>query len=90
MKPDFSVVYHSPGVQSQCISEPGKQYAMVFTGVSSDWVKLELPKGKYSFQFISPFTGKKLKSGFFTNNKKGIVKLTLPQFEEMVALRIVK
>lgn len=90
MKPDFNLVVHSPGVQAQCISEPGKQYAMVFTGVASDWIKLDLPKGKYNYEFISPYTGKTLKKGFFTQNKNEIKKLGMPQFKEMVALKIVK
>ncbi len=90
MKPDFEIVYHSPGLQWQAISEPGKQYAVVFTGVASDWIKLNLPRGRFKYEFVSPFTGEKLKSGFFTNDKKGEVKLSLPKFEHLVALKIVK
>jgi len=90
MKPDLKIVTHSPGVQFQAISQPGKQYGIIFTGVEDEWVKLTLPKGKYDFQFISPFTGKKLKSGFFTQEKNGEYKLTFPSFTELIALRIVK
>ena len=90
MQPDFSVVVHAPGVQVQAISQPGVQYAMVFTGVASKWVKLNLPKGKYHFEFISPFTGKTLKTGFFKQKKDGIYELDLPDFGEMVALKITK
>ena len=35
MQPDFSTVVHAPGRQVQAISQPGVQYAMVFTGVTS-------------------------------------------------------
>ena len=90
MKPDFEIVKHSPGVQWQAISETGKQYAIIFTGVGSDWVKLNLPKGKYNYQFISPFTGRKIKSGFFNNDKAGEKKLYFPQFSGLIALKIVR
>jgi hypothetical protein len=84
------VVVHSPGVQVQAISQPGVQYAMVFTGISSNSVKLNLPKGKYNFEFVSPYSGKTLKKGFFKQKKSGIYELEMPGFGEMVALKIVK
>ncbi len=90
MKPDFSVVNHSPGVQWQCISEPGKQYIFVFTGLATNWIKLDLPKGIYNYEFVSPFTGQILKKGFFTHKQKGIKKMNMPQFGEMVVLKIVR
>ncbi len=89
MRPDFTAVVHAPGSEVHALSQPGRQYAMVFTGNSTKWVKLNLPKGKYNFEFISPFTGKTLKKGFFKHEKKGIYELRLPQFSEMVALKIV-
>jgi hypothetical protein len=88
MQPDFEVVAHSPGAEVQAISQPGRQYAMVFTGTASDAVKLNLPKGEYNFEFISPYTGKPLKKGFFTHPKKGVYELKMPEFGEMVALKI--
>lgn len=90
MHPDFDVVQHSPGVEWQAISEKGKQYAVIFTGFTSEWVKLDLPKGRFHYEFISPYSGRKIKTGFFTNDNKGIVKINLPQFQEMIALKIVK
>ncbi len=90
MKPDFDVVVHAPGVQVQAISQPGVQYAMVFTGVASKWVKLNLPKGKYNFEFISPYSARTLKKGFLTLKKDGIHELGLPEFGDMVALKITK
>ena len=90
MKPDFEVVSHSPGVQWQAISEPGKQYAIVFTGTESNWVKLNLPKGKYNYQFVSPFSGKKLKSGFFTKAEKADHQLSFPSFTDLIALKITR
>ena len=90
MKSDFQVVVHSPGSEVQALSQPGFQYAMIFTGNSTKWVKLNLPKGKYNFEFISPFTGNPVKKGFFTQSKKGIYELKLPEFGEMIALKIWK
>jgi hypothetical protein len=90
MQPDFSVVVHSPGVQVQAISQPGVQYAMVFTGVASKWVKLNLPKGKYNFEFITPYSGEVLYKEFFMQNKSGIYELKMPEFSEMVVLKITK
>ncbi len=90
MQPDFNTVIHAPGAEWQCISESGKQYAFVFTGTSLTILKLNLPKGKYNYEFISPFTGKTLKKGFFTHKKNGIKELGSPGFKEMVVLKIVK
>ena len=90
MKPDFNVVVHSPGSEVQAMSQPGNQYAMVLTGNDTKWVKLNLPKGKYNFEFISPYTGRALKKGFFKQAKSGIYELKLPDFGEMVALKIWK
>jgi hypothetical protein len=88
MKPDFYSVYHAPGVQVQCISEPGKQYAMVLTGIKANRIKLNLPKGKYNYAFVSPKSGKTLKKGFFRHKKRGIKEMNLPQFDRMIALKI--
>ncbi len=90
MRPDFNIVTHAPGVDWQCISEPGEQYAIVFTGVAASWVKLNLPKGKYNYEFISPYTGKTLKKGFFNHKKYSIKKMGIPDFNEMVVLKIVR
>jgi hypothetical protein len=88
MKPDLQVIVHSPGSEVQALSQPGFQYAMIFTGNSTKWVKLNLPKGKYNFEFISPFTGNPVKKGFFSQPKSGNYELQLPEFGEMIALKI--
>jgi hypothetical protein len=90
MQPDFNVIVHSPGSEVQAISQPGFQYALVFTGERTDLVKLNLQKGNYNFEFISPFSGKALKTGIFKQNKTGIYELKMPEFEEMVALKMWK
>lgn len=57
MAPDRNVVFHSPGMEWQAISETGKQYAIVFSGKSSEHITFNLPKGKYMVEFVVPWTG---------------------------------
>ncbi|MEM8967080.1 MAG: hypothetical protein AAGE93_11740 [Bacteroidota bacterium] len=88
MQPDFTTVAHAPGVDTQCFAETGQQYAILLTGRATDWIKLDLPSGKFNYEFVSPFTGKIINSG--TIDSQGtITKLELPEFEHMVALKIV-
>lgn len=88
MKPDFDIVYHSPGLEWQALSERGKQYAIFFSGKRTPAVKIMLPKGSYFYTFTSPFTGKILTTGFIT--VKGTpTELNLPEFQEMAALKII-
>jgi hypothetical protein len=63
---------------------------MIFTGNRTDLVKLNLPKGKYNFEFVSPYSGKAIKDGFFKQKKTGVYELELPEFKEMIALKIWK
>ena len=44
------------------LSEPGKQYAVYFFGGPSAKPSLALPAGEYTAEWISPVTGKVLKS----------------------------
>lgn len=88
MKPDFTTVCHSPGAESQCISEPGKQYAIVFSGSNMSSITLHLPKGNYNYHFISPFDGKPIKKGFFKHFRGGEKELSVPPFDEMIVLKI--
>ena len=90
MEPDFETVVHAPGVEVQCISEKGNQYAMVCTGVPSDWIKLNLPKGSYNFEFINPYSGKTVRTGSIKQKKGGVYKLELPEFSNMFVLKIVE
>lgn len=90
MHPDFTVVAHSPGLEWQAISEPGKQYAIVFNGKPGKWVKLDIPKGKYHFECFSPVSGRPLKKGFFTKEEKGIMRFDLPQFDKLMVIKIGK
>ena len=88
MSPDFNVVQHAPGTEWQAISEPGKQYAVVFAGEGAESVRLNLPEGRFNYTFISPFTGQKLKSGYFDHSGNGFKDLALPEWNELVCLKI--
>lgn len=90
MAPDHQVVYHAPGAEVQCISEPGKQYAMVLSGEHSSDLKLNLPKGKYKYEFVCPYSQQILSKGNFKNGNKEIAVLPVPRFEGMVGLKILK
>jgi hypothetical protein len=90
MKPDFNSVVFSPGAEIQSISEIGKQYAILFTGKNMREIKLDLPKGKYHYEFVSPHELRTLKKGFFTHDKNGVKSMEVPEFTEMVALKIKK
>lgn len=90
MQPDFDVVVHSPGCQVQVISEPGNQYAMVLTGISSDWIKLDLPEGEYGYSFMNPYSGETLKEGIVRQQGREALKLDVPTFNNMIVLGIRK
>ena len=90
MQPDFNVVAHAPGAQVQAISQPGHQYAMIFIGIASKTVKFNIPKGKYNFEFVSPYSGETVKKGKFKQSNKSFYEMNMPEFGEMVALKIWK
>jgi len=89
MRPDFSTIVHAPGVETQCLAEVGRQYAVFLTGRSTDWVKLNLPQGNFIYEFVSPFTGEAIDTGDISGSDETI-QLELPEFERMVALRIIR
>ncbi len=89
LKPDFTSIVFAPGVEFQCLSEPGKQYAAVFNGPAFSKIKIELPRGKYRYEFFSPFDGKVFKKGFFNQDKSGAKELELAA-ADFLALKIVR
>lgn len=72
MGPDVNIVFHSPGLEWQAMSEPGKQYAIVFSGNSSTHITLSLPKGKYLAEFSDPWTGEIIHSEALVSKGKPI------------------
>lgn len=87
MRPDRQVVHHAPGLQWQALSEAKKQYAVFLSGQPAGWIELELPKGKYRYEWISPATGAVLSSGAIRS--KGLpLRLETGPGAPMLALRI--
>ena len=87
MKPDRQLVNHAPGLEWQALVETGKQYAIFFSGVATDWVKLNLPRGSFRYEFYNPYNGKTVQSGTISSDGK-LTKVDLPEFEYMIAVRI--
>ena len=90
MRPDFQVLEHAPGMECQALSEPGRQYALILTGKSGDWIKLNLPRGRFNYEVISPFTGKVLSRGELRQKNEGSVQVPIPAGEELLALKIIR
>jgi hypothetical protein len=90
MKPDETVV--KGGLpekgRARALSEPGKQYAIYFFGKGAKPL-LELPPGTYKAEWVSPVTGKIVKSEGI-RSKGAPVEAVSPDYDTDIALRIVK
>ena len=89
MKPDDALVKRGlPGnSRARVLSEPGKQYAAYFFGGESAKPLLAMPAGEYYAEWLSPVTGKVLKSETITS-KASPVDLTSPKFNPDIVLRM--
>ena len=89
MKPDEAFVKSGLPARGRArvLSEPGKQYAVYFFGGPSAKPSLALPAGKYQAEWLSPITGKVLKSEAVTG-KATPVELASPKFDPDITLRI--
>jgi len=89
MQPDRSVVHHAPGMNWQALVKHKQEYAICFSGNPAEWVKVDLPKGRYSYEWVDPETGEVVLSGNF-RSKKEPVQISLPynRQQSLFALRI--
>jgi hypothetical protein len=89
MKPDGEVIKGGLPAKGRArvLSEPRRQYAIYLFGGKSAKLSLALPEGKYAADWVSPLTGKVLKSETCTASG-GPVELKSPEFDPDVALRI--
>ncbi len=87
MQPDYSVIYHAPGMISQSLSQPGIQYAIFFQGNAGDWVKLSLPEGEYQYEWIAPDTGQSLAQEEIQGSEDPVT-ISVPGHGYRFALRI--
>ena len=90
MNPDFQLLEHAPGMEGQVLSEPGRQYAVILTGKSGNWVQLNLPRGRFNCEVISPFTGEILLRSILNQKKGQSLRLEIPGGHEMLAVRITR
>jgi hypothetical protein len=90
MRPDNALVRGGlqEGQRARVLSEPGKQYAVYVFGGTQATLRLDLPKGKYTAEWLNPLTGK-------TDRREGSrtaagVSLSSPEYAEDIALRLVR
>ena len=89
MKPDEGLVKRGlpNDGRSITLSESGKQYAVYFFGGPTVKPLLAIPPGKYQADWISPISGKVLKTEALTANQSA-VELSSPEFSSDIALGI--
>jgi hypothetical protein len=89
MKPDYEVVVQAPGAIVRVLSEPGRQYAFYLKNGNQCNLNLNLPKGRYSFEWVSTTDGSTMKSGQLTY-KAGQLVLESPDYKDDIALKIIR
>jgi hypothetical protein len=72
----------------RCLAEPGKQYAIYLRGGTAAQLALDLPAGKYKADWVNTKTGKVENSD--TIEGSATTRVTAPDYQEDVALRIVR
>jgi hypothetical protein len=89
MKPDETALKGGlpPKGRARVLSEPGKQYAVYLFGGKAAKPSLALPDGRYTAEWVSPVTGKVLKTETITASGTP-VELNSPEFDPDIALRI--
>ena len=70
---------------ARCLAEPGKAYAIYIKGGTRAKLKLALPKGEYTPEWINPRTGDTVRA---TASGAAADTWESPQYAEDIALRI--
>jgi len=91
MKPDRDVVKGGlpPKGRARVLSEPGKRYAIYLHGGPEAKLSLALPEGRYKAEWVSPASGKVVKSEAVAAVGSA-TELQSPKFDPDIALRIVR
>jgi hypothetical protein len=84
LAPDREAVAKSPGAAAQCLSVPGKEYAVYLRGRGPTDLTLKLPAGAYTGEWIEVTTGKVLATTPVTGP------ITSPNYADEIALRVKK
>ena len=91
MKPDTTI--YSGGLTGKnkgiVLAETGKQYAIYWMGGKQVKLEIQLPKGDYSVLWLNPLNGKTEKNSSYSH-PGGIARLESPNYQEDIALKIVK
>jgi len=91
MKPDDGVVKGGlpPKARARVLSETGKQYGVYLHGGPEAKLSLALPDGRYKAEWVSPSSGKVLKTETVIAAGAG-TELQSPKFDADVALRVIR
>jgi hypothetical protein len=91
MKPDNSIIKGSIPAKTtvRALVQDGRAYAIYINGGSEVQLQVELPKGKYSAEWIDTKTGKSDKKESF-DHTGGNRMLGSPKYEDDIALRILR
>jgi hypothetical protein len=87
MSPDDRVIKGGipPKATALALVESGKQYAVYIKGGTRADLRMALPKGKYSVEWLNPKTGKIDKSET-VEHAGGVATLSSPKYTEDIAL----
>ena len=88
LRPDKSVVRGGAPANYSVLAEPGAQYAIYIDGGTRADLKVDLPAGDYSAEWIDTKTGVKAKAEDVAGGS--VRTLRSPPYSEDVALRIVR
>lgn len=75
-------------IKTRCISQPGVAYGIYLHGGKKATLKLAVPIGSYSVEWIDPISGKTQKSE--VTHKNGDLTLESPEFAEDAALKLIR
>jgi hypothetical protein len=77
MKPSHHLILHSPGLESYCLANPGKEYAIYCEGRNQGQVDLDLLAGIYDLKIYAPDDGSLLWEQH-VSHPGGKLSLTIP------------
>ena len=90
MKPDYNVIIVSYGDENVYpLVNPGKEYAVYFTGGKKAKLMLSIPNGTYEFKWINPADLKNISTNTQTI-EDGRINLSGPEYEEDILLYVKK
>jgi hypothetical protein len=89
MKPDTSTLLKSEGARVRMLSEKGKSYAAYVYNGTGCRLTLDIPSGRYSFEWRDALNGSVSGKGRI-KHRGGELLLESPAFENDIALKIIK